>query len=204
MIILDKIEPNKRTMKKKLLFLLLIGTLISCSSEDDAPEKNQTNEILMLKVDYTTNDFEGGTTFHFSQPAAGFTITNEYVPPGDFGSVKLIYEEINEILFFGSIVWMGLGKMEFPENLQPADPFEVVLTEDYVFPENGLENVFDPTDQFEENFDYEEIWSSVQSLVKVREYLSSNPNQSVKLFLYTPSVGVGDPSDWNWIIYMKK
>lgn len=191
-------------MKPKILLLLLISLLVSCSSDDDAPEENQTNVILMLQVDYTTNVFERGTEFHFQQQSADFTIANEYVEPGDFGSVKLVYEEINEVLFFGTIVWMGLGEMEFPENLQPANQFEVLLTADYVFPANGFENVFDPSNQHGENFDYTEVWSSVQNLVKVREYLNSNPNQTVKLFLYTPSVGVGNPADWDWIIYMKK
>jgi len=44
---------------------------------------------------------------------------------------------------------------------------------------------------------------SVQSLVKVREYLSKNPKTPVKLFLYTPSVGAGNPEDWDWIIFLK-
>ena len=50
---------------------------------------------------------------------------------------------------------------------------------------------------------YNEVWTSVQSLVKVRQYLYSNPNASVKLFLYTPSVGIGNPAEWDWIIFMK-
>lgn len=191
-------------MKPKILLLLISCLLISCSSDDDASKEIQTNGVLMLKVDYTTNDFEGGTEFYFSQQAANFSITNEYVPPGDFGSIKLIYEEINETLFFGTIVWMGVGEMTFPENLQPANQFEALLTEDYVFPANGFENIFDPNNQYAEDFDYHPVWSSVQNLVKVREYLNSNPNQKVKLFLYTPSVGIGNPADWDWIIYMKK
>ena len=29
-------------------------------------------------------------------------------------------------------------------------------------------------------------------------------HQKVKLFLYKPSVGMGDPLDWDWIVYLKK
>ena len=64
---------------------------------------------------------------------------------------------------------------------------------------NG-ENVFNPNNS---TYNYNEIWTSVQSLVKVRQYLNSNPNATVKLFLYTPSVGIGNPAEWDWIIVMK-
>jgi hypothetical protein len=95
---------------------------------------------------------------------------------------------------------MGLVKMNFPANLQPAADFNAVITTDIVHPINGLQNVFNPNN---ETYDYTKIWMSIQYLVKVREYLKSNPNESVKIFLYTPSVGVGNPADWYWIIYIK-
>ena len=189
-------------MKTKILFLFLIGILFGCNSDNmdinlatDAP-----NQILMLKVDYTTNTFEGGTIFGFSKPTDNFTIINEYVEPSDFGNVKLIYKELNETLFAGTIHWMGLGKMTFPEKLEPANSFEHVKTYDLRYP-NGFEVVFNPDNR---ELDYGKAWQSVQGLVKVREFLAANPDQKAKLFLYTPSVGAGNPKDWYWVIYLKK
>ena len=185
-------------MKTKLLFLFLMGILLGCTSENivtDAP-----TQVLMLKVDYTTNTFEGGTILGFSRQTENFTITNKYVSPGDFGSVKLIYKELNQTLFEGSIHWMGLGKMTFPEKLEPASSFEHVITEDIRYP-SGFEDVFNPDNR---ELDYEMPWYSVQGLVKVREFLADNPDQKVKMFLYTPSVGEGDPKDWYWVIYLKR
>lgn len=189
-------------MKTKILFLFLIGILFGCNSDnmDMNIDTDAPNQVLMLKVDYTTNTFEGGTILGFSQKTDKFTITDEYVPPGDFGSVKLIYKELNRTLFEGTIHWMGLGKMIFPEKLEPAGSFEFVLTEDLRYP-NGFEIVFNPDNR---ELDYDKAWLSVQGLVKVREFLAANPNQKAKLFLYTPSVGVGDPKDWYWVIYLKK
>ena len=187
-------------MKTKILLLTLMSLLIvSCKS--DFIEEVDTNNVLMLKVDYLTNSFEGGTEFHFPKQTDHFTIINEYVQPNDFGSVKLIYKELNEPVFEGTIHWMGLGKMTFPESLQPANAFKPVNTFDLVYPTNGFENVFNPNNQ---KYEYENVWLSVQGLVKVRAYLQANPAQQVKLFLYTPSVGVGDPADWYWIVYLKR
>lgn len=189
-------------MKIKILFLFLTGILLGCNSEnmDVSMETNAPTQVLMLKVDYTTNAFEGGTIFGFPQKTDKFTIENKYVEPSDFGSVKLIYKELNQTLFEGTIHWMGFGKMTLPERLKPASSFEFVLTEDLRYP-TGFENVFNP---YNRELDYNKAWLSVQGLVKVREFLAANPNQKAKLFLYTPSVGVGDPKDWYWVIYLKK
>jgi hypothetical protein len=157
-------------------------------------------KVLMLTVDYLSNAFKGGIEFMFSNNSDTFTISHQYKAPGDFGWLKLYYTEINEQLFYGTIIWMGCGQMYFPENLLTTDLFQRVGTFDYIFPRNGFENIFDNYD----NGNYEPVWSSVQGLVKAREYLQSNPNQKVKIFLYAPSVGVGNPADAYWIIYLKK
>ena len=189
-------------MKTKILFLFLTGILFGCNSEnmDISMETNAPTQVLMLKVDYTTNAFEGGTIFGFSQKTDKFTMESKYVEPSDFGSVQLVYKELNRTLFQGTIHWMGLGKMTFPEKLEPAKSFEHVKTYDLRYPA-GFENVFNPHDR---ELDYDKAWLSVQGLVKVREFLAANPDQKAKLFLYTPSVGVGDPTDWYWVIYLKK
>lgn len=188
-------------MKTRILLLSLISLLLGCNSDNVDLNNDAPTQVLMLKVDYTTYAFEGGTEFGFSKQSDNFTITNEYKKPGDFGSVKLIYDELNETLFEGTIHWMGLGEMTFPKKLQSPEEFDFTITQDFVYPKNGFENVFNPTNQ---KYEYDKVWASVQGIVKAREYLHENPNQKVKIFLYTPSVGVGDPLDWDWIIYLKK
>ena len=191
-------------MKTRILLLSLISLLfISCNSDSTGLDNDKTNKILMLKVDYTTNTFVGGTEFSFAKQTDDFTIKSEYVEPGDFGSVKLIYKELDDTLFIGTIHWSGLGEMTFPKSLQPSSSFKVDLKEIFILPPNGFENVFNPDNLKYDDDKYMQVWSGVQNLVKVREYISSNPSQNTKLFLYTPSVGEGDPLDWYWIIYLK-
>ncbi len=188
----------------KFLFLFLIVLLSGCKLNDtemNVNSRDAVNQVLMLKVDYTTNVFEGGTVFYFDRTTDSFTIENEYIAPGDFGSVKLIYKELDKPLFEGSIHWMGLGKITFPEKLESANRFKIDSQEYYVYPKNGFEDVFNPDNR---QLNYEKPWSSVQNLVKVREFLTINPNQKVKMFLYTPSVGEGDPKDWYWVIYLNR
>jgi hypothetical protein len=176
--------------------------IISAGCTDKEKENEESNNhVLMLIVDYTTNIFEGGKELSFNKNNSTFTITYDYNPPGDFGDIKLFYSELKEMLFYGTIIWMGCGKIEYPENLLPADHFAPTFTEDYIFPTNGFETVFHEDTRDDE---YTTIWSSVQNVIKAREYLSSNPSQKVKIFFYTPSVGLGNPADWKWILFLKK
>lgn len=181
-----------------ILIVAFLSIFLFSSCEDE--ELEISSKVLMLKVDYLTNEFEGGMETTYNVPTSSFTITTQYNSPGDFGNIKLIYQEANQVIFDGSIIWMGKGHIAIPQNILPANQFQRVLTNDIIFPRAGYENVFNPN---ETEYDYEQVWASVQGLVKVREYLKSNPNATIKLFLYTPSVGVGNPEDWDWIIFMK-
>lgn len=188
-------------MKKINLFVALLCSLfLSCTDNDDTLNTDTTNKVLMLKVDYLSNTFTGGKELTFNSQSDSFTVTNVYVPPGDFGNLKLNYSEIDQPIFDGSIIWAGVGEMTYPTNLLTASSFEHVLTADYVTPSAGFTNVFNPDMA---SYDYDPVWGAVQGLVKTREYLNSNPNGSVKLFLYTPSVGIGNPADWYWVIFIK-
>ena len=185
----DKIPENSTVTLK--------GTVANCTNEPLTK-----GNVLMLKVDYLTNMFEGGYEFSFDNVPNSFNVRREYMSPGDFGYVKFYYREIGDMLFHGTIHWMGEGKIHYPENLLPASEFDVDPLRYIVTPKNGFENLM--TEFQPNNIDYEPIWASVQNLVKVREYLNANPEQKVKIFLYTPCVGVGNPEHWDWIIFLKK
>jgi hypothetical protein len=184
---------NINIFKNTILFFMLAAGTATCSNalwtnEDDDGMK----DVLMLTVDYTKNTFKGGKELEFSKKSKTFTITYDLVSPCDFGHIKLYYSEIDELIFHGSIIWMGCGRMEFPTNLVKANNFHSVQTKDFVFPRNGFEDLF-PT--FDTEVSYENVWGAVQQLEKAREYLRSNQEQTVKMYLYTPSVGCGNPED---------
>ena len=183
-----------------LTLAIILLSLVSCSG-DETTTSDQQNKILLLKVDYTNTVFEEGTEIIVDGAATNeFTVDTRYTPPGDFGSIQLFYREREQKIFDGGIIWMGLGVISYPNTFLPANRFETTLTADYVLPGGGFENVFNPNN---ERYDYQRIWTAVQNLIKVREYLRSNPNASAKIFLYTPSVGIGNPEEWDWIIILK-
>jgi len=191
-------------MKKSIAFYILAVVLfLGCSKKEEADyfqsPVTSGNKVLLLKVDYLTHTFEGGTEFEFPQPSATFTVSYNYKSPGDFGNITLFYKELNEKLFDGSIIWMGKGEMNFPKTLLSPKQFAMAKTYDLIQPA-GFENIFDSSSTPP---DYTKIWMQVQHLARVRAYLAANPKQAAKFFLYTPSVGIGNPADWDWFILLK-
>jgi hypothetical protein len=194
-------------MKKLITSIFTLLLLFSCSNEDIKPNLNstgllfepKTNKVLLLKVDYTTNTFEGGKEFTFDSNTTTFSTNYEYIPASDFGSIKIFYTELNAQLFYGDIIWMGTGEIHFPTDFQPANSFEFVNT---LVPIDlpTVENIFNPNNQI---YDYTTPLNQVIYLSKVIDYRASNPNGVAKIFLYQPSVGIGDPATWKWIILFK-
>lgn len=182
---------------------LIILTITSCDKKVNSNNPTSNNStVLLLKVDYTTNIFMGAKEIVLPTDSPSFNITSQYVSPADFGSIKLTYKEINQTIFNASIIWMGDGVMSFPASFDSSSNFSYVTLNDTINPVAGFKDVFNPMNT---SYDYYQVWYSVQRLTKVRQFLqNTTANSAVKLFLYTPGVGSGDPTKWYWVIFLKK
>lgn len=194
-------------MKKEIIYLMLLGLLISCDSDNNSKNNNsvkaETNKVALLKVDYLTSVFEGGNEIELS-PTTGFTISSTYQAPGDFGSVQLFYEELNEKIFDGTIIWMGTGEVSYPSEINPPSEFPT-MNDNLAMPDISMfENVmYSDLAFYPEVINYSAIWDSISNLTLVSNYMIANPNGKINLFLYTPSVGIGDPAEWDWYVILK-
>lgn len=193
-------------MKKFPYFLFILVSFFSCDTQEndninlETPSLN-SQQILYLQVKYTDQTFMGGTILE-SPTTDSLTTTYNYVTPSDFGSIKIMEQNTSTLLFEGNITWLGLGERFFPETLQSPENFSFTISNDFVTPPH-FDNMFPEIDPTFLEHNYESAWASLQSLVWVREKLRSRPDLHVKYFLYTPSVGVGNPEDWYWIFLLK-
>jgi hypothetical protein len=177
--------------------------LVSCNREDANSNFASQNKLLLLQVDFETNVFEAGTELNFNSTAP-FSIGSSYQSPGDFGGIQLYYDNANQPIFEGSIVWSGLGERSYPTQLQAANTFPTLAA---VVPQPNA-SLFETVDYDEfayypDNMDITALWQAIDQLEIVGTYRANNPNSSIHLFLYTPSVGDGDPADWDWYIMFK-
>lgn len=192
-------------MKKSFIILSLFFLLFSCLKDDVIVKQNEKNilpesKILILKVDFATNTLESGKELTFTNNSATFT-TNAVATSNaaDGGTLAINYQEINKQLFFGNQNWTGT--IVFPEVWQPANTFAVTLTSD-VFPKPIFLNIFNPNNEV---YNYDDVWNAIQGRVKVREFLTSNPGQTAKIFKYSQynTAGAENPNN-KWIIILKK
>ncbi|MEE1897685.1 hypothetical protein GN157_13485 [Flavobacterium rakeshii] len=190
---------------KKLFLLLVAGILTVACSGDSNTMVDAENKVLLLKVDLLTNTFEGGKELVFPDNE-NFTISTVYHPPGDFGDITLNYDEVNMPIFAGDIIWMGLGIISYPESMNAPEEFssaqnavEMPASSEFALVPYGDY----PEHMYPEVIDYEGIWNAIENLSLVKQYRMINPQAKVNLFLYTPSVGIGDPADWDWIVILK-
>ena len=185
---------------KKLLLLLIIPMLFFNSCDDDDLKTGYSeHKIILLKVDYMTQVLEGSAEFMVEEniyEEDSIPIMVNYNAPGDFGGLKLYYNnELN--IFDGTIIWMGLGEISVPEYFTPSNELSTINTS-ITFPKlDQFNTIFY---QLKDPIPYSQIWGAIDNLEVVASYINSTPE--IKIFLYTPSVGVGNPYDWDWFVIM--
>jgi hypothetical protein len=187
---------------KKWMILLMMFALAGCDlSDDDYPDHEHHNHVLLLQLNYNTLEFEGGIELGIHSPlneATTLPITVDYKEPGDFGYLKLNYQPLNEEIFHGTIVRNGTGLRLFPKLVYEKYFHRIDEALDYpdderfqvIFPEEGTE------------FDLQGIWDSISKVRIVGEYLQSGKN--IGVFLYQRSVGVDNPEEWSWYVVMNR
>ena len=109
---------------KYLLIITFLFFQVSCVSDSISNNSNTSvalNKVLLLKVNYENNAFEGGHETVFTNSTSTFTVTNQVIPPSDFGNIKLFYSELNSQLFDGDIIWMGNGQIHFPTSFLSSE-----------------------------------------------------------------------------------
>ena len=173
----------------KLLFLATIVLLFSCKKKENLfIQKTYSNKILVLKIDYMTNQLEGAKELSF-QDSDDFTISHESKSPGDFGWIKLYYKEFNQLIFEGSIIWNGTGELIYPKPLINVNQLDTIVTSlpfpgDSIFEKNDTAGYFNP-----DSVSFSTIWSSISNLKLVSDYRMCNPTGKIHVFSYTPNIG---------------
>lgn len=191
-------------MKYSTLLIFAIFLFTCSNSDHNMVLPVNENKVLLLKVDFTTTALEGAKELIFEGNSENFTINYDYQAPGDFGNIRLMYQELNEAIFDGSIIWMGTGEMAFPDSLISAENLNTIDAPVEIPPAALFQNVmYDEFAYYPEDIDYATIWDAIDNLELVSEYRANNPNSTINVFLYTPSVGVGNPLEWDYFIILK-
>ena len=174
-------------------------------TESDLQEADLHKHILICKVDYLTFRYEGFYALKVSgkqETGKEIPFVAEYEEPNDFGNIKLFYGSKNNLLLDGAIIWNGCGKLAFPEQFRAGLPTDAGIA----YP--GTERVAMITEngQYSPILNEREIkyiWESV-SKQKEFQYYFTNSTKKLAIFLYTPSVGLMNPADADYLIFTEQ
>lgn len=191
-------------LKKSKLFLMMIGffsifLLTSACHWDQDEDKIADNKVLLLKFSDDTNDFIEGKEYKSFNKTDEFTlnVTKENHANGIITNVT--YAQTNALLLKASTLPLpAKGQIIIPEDFSAADTFARVETDDFVLPKNGYKEL--ESYILDESY-FIDMWSKIQSLLKVREYLNSNPEQQIQIFFHQHSIE--NNTEGNWIFILK-
>ena len=177
------------------IYNMRVGEPSDDFTESDLKDADLHKHILISKVDYLTFRHKGFYAMDVSGKTNSGTeipFIAEYKPAGDFGSIKLFYNDKSNLLLDGTIIWSGCGRLEFPESFRAGLPLQDGLSypgqERFAF--IGDDGKYTTVN---DERDLRHIWESV-SKQKEFQYYYANSSKKVAVYLYTPSVGMMDPN----------
>ena len=174
-------------------------------TESDLQETDLQKHILISKVDYLTFRYKGFYALNVSNKLNSgneIPFLSQYQSPGDFGYIKLFYRNTDNLLMDGTIIWSGCGHLNFPDNFRAGLPMDNGLPypgQSRIAFINDGGNYVTVTDERELQY----IWQSVSRQKEFQHYCG-NSSKKVAVYLYTPSVGVGDPADAYYLVFTEQ
>lgn len=190
-------------LKKSKFYLMIVGFfsiffLTSACHWDQGEDKIADNKVLILKFSHDTNDFIEGKEYKSFNKTDQFSLTVSKETNPDEIITNVTYTETNALLLKASTLpFPEKGQIIIPQDFIHATTFERVETNDFVTPKNGYREV---ESYVLDESHFIDLWSKIQSLVKVREYLQSNPEQQIQVFFHQHSI---ENIQGNWIFILK-
>ncbi len=186
----------------------------------EVPTVNLTEEylgkdILIAKVDYMTFEYGGFFSMNVTNKqneGNEIPFLADYMSPGDFGYIKLYYHDESNLLMDGSIVWAGCGELNFPEtfvkggNIDTYVP-EYTMKRSLLFPSDRISYIdadgsyVQDVDESDNDLGY--IWQTLSAQEEFMSYYEQT-SKKVAVFLYAPSVGIGNPYDWYYMVFVER
>lgn len=186
----------------------------------EVPTVNLTEEylgkdILIAKVDYMTFEYGGFYSMNVTNKqneGNEIPFLADYMYPGDFGYIKLYYHDESNLLMDGSIIWSGCGELNFPETFVKGSNSstyvpEYTMKRGLSFPSDRISYIDDDgsyvQDVDESDNDLGYIWQTLSTQEEFMSYYEQT-SKKVAVYLYTPSLGVGDPYDAYYMVFVER
>ena len=188
-------------MRKKGIYLLVVLTIalgMNCGSDDPATPESST--LFMYRVDYTTNELEGGITLAIDRvPPPLFDeipleIDREEATQDSDGRIAIIYEPTLDVLFNGALTNSGTAEVFFPSFIAPGE--FLTIEQPLPIPNITIQSIEGDHSQI----NFAPIWAAVSNLALTEFAL--NENTKIGLYLYQANPDPAFSANWDWMILL--
>lgn len=188
----------------------------------EVPTVNLTDEyldkdILIAKVDYMTFEYGGFYSMNVTNKqneGNEIPFLADYMSPSDFGYIKFYYRDETNLLMDGDIFWMGCGELHFPETFVKGNSSgtyvpEYTMKSGLEYPGNDRISYINESGNYTaEIIDFPEadlhyVWQTLSDCEEFMSYYNQT-YKKVAVYPYTPSVGVGDPYEWYYMVFVER
>ena len=182
-----------------------VGQPLDDFTESDLETADLQKHILISKVDYLTFRYKGFYALNVTDKlntGNEIPFVAEYREPGDFGYIKLFYRNTNNLLMDGTIIWMGCGELSFPASFRAGRQLNSGMPypgQTHISFINNEGDYITVTDESE----LQRIWQTLSKQEEFQHYYG-NTHKKVAAYLYTPSVGVGNPADAYYLVFTEQ
>lgn len=219
-------NDNQANKYSLILFEQLYGVFMQITNErintplPEVPTVNLTEEylgkdILIANVDYMTFEYGGFYSMNVTNKqneGNEIPFLADYMSPGDFGYIKLYYRDQSNLLMDGSIVWAGCGELNFPETFVKGNSSntyvpEYTMKRGLSFPSDRISYIdadgsyVQDVDESDNDLGY--IWQTLSAQEEFMSYYEQT-SKKVAVYLYQPSVGMGDPYEWYYMVFVER
>ena len=174
-------------------------------TESDLENEDLQKHILISKVDYLTFRYKGFYALNVTDKLNSgdeIPFMAEYQSPGDFGYIKLYYQNINNPLMDGTIIWNGCGALNFPASFRAGLP----VSKELRYPGQSHISFIDNSGTYvtvADDNELQRVWQSVSRQKEFQHYYKHS-SKKVAVYLYAPSVGIGNPADAYYLVFTEQ
>ena len=177
---------------------MAVALTLNCAVDDSGAQDSST--IYMFRVDYTSQEFEGGITLTFEHatlaPQTEIPVEIERTEPSqtDDGNLIIVYTPTRDNIFEGALTNNGNGNINFPGFIAPSQ--FATIEEDLPVPTGGFQSIVGNYTQAQ----LEAIWPAISNLGLTQ--FAVDENAVAALYLYQPNADPAFSANWDWMIML--
>jgi hypothetical protein len=182
---------------------ILLLLLLSCKKvePDPQPQPPKDNKVLLMQLNYSDFSMEGIKVLEFATDTP-FSINTAYDTAAGVELVEIIYEALNERIFYGSMLASGLGERIYPPDMDNPEFYDILNNPISLPASLPFDKViFNSAEHYPATLNKEAFWAEIRQYEIVMDFYASNSNARIAVYLH--KLNLSNSATWHWYLFLK-